>query len=195
MSLADVAIIILASGLSQRFGTRDKLLAPLNGQPMATFTANLVSGLDAGKAISVVPADNPHLASIYADAGIELVLNPSPEKGQGASLALGIAGIQGLPVAAALVLLADMPFVTPSHIQAVVAALDNHDAVASRYKGVILPPVLFARKTFGTLTRLTGDKGGRAVFENLSKTACVDMPERDATDIDTPQALARSSVN
>ncbi len=194
MTLDRVAAIILASGFSQRFGTDDKLLAPLNGRPLAAHSADLISGLPFQSAIAVVPAENSKLLGLYKAANIETVPNPHADKGQGASLALAINHIKGAPIDAALIMLADMPFVSAAHIKALINRMDGHDAVASKHGGVLQPPLLFARSTFDDLTALSGDKGGKAFLATLGNRAFVDMPAHEATDIDTPEALARAQT-
>lgn len=191
MNLDRVAAVILASGFSQRFGTEDKLLAPLNGRPLAAHSATLISSLPFQSTIAIVPAGNTRLLRLYEGAGIEVTQNHNADNGQGASLALAISHIEKLPVDAALILLADMPFVSAAHIAALAECMDDHDAVASRYNEVLQPPLLFARCTFDELAALSGDKGGKAFLATLDHKAFVDIPSREATDIDTPDALAQ----
>lgn len=190
MNLNRVAAVILASGFSQRFGADDKLLSDLNGQPLAAHSAAVVSALPFHSATAIVPANNIRLIQLYDDAGIEPVQNHNADLGQGASLALAINHIKNTPVDAALILLADMPFVTAAHIKKLADRMDDRDAVASRHGDVPQPPLLFARSTFEALATLSGDKGGKAFLATLSNTAFVDMAAREATDIDTPEALA-----
>ncbi|MEO0961515.1 MAG: nucleotidyltransferase family protein [Pseudomonadota bacterium] len=194
MNLDRIAAVILASGFSQRFGTNDKLLSDLDGQPLAAHSAAQVSTLPFHSATAIVPAGNSQLIRLYKDAGIEPVENDNAALGQGASLALAINHIRKRPVDAALILLADMPFVTPGHIQKLAGCMDDHDAVASRHNDVPQPPLLFARSTFDALVTLSGDKGGKAFLATLRNKAFVDMPSREATDIDTPEALAQAQT-
>ncbi len=188
-----MAVIILAGGRSERFGDDDKLLAPLKGKPLAAHAADLASSLPAHATVAIIPPGDTARADLFARNGIETVANASADDGQGASLANGIAYAETLPVEGALILLADMPFVTASHVGALVNAIGEGDAAASRSKGVLHPPVLFSRRVFARLRGLEGDGAGKATLRDLENVVPVDMPPEDAADIDTPDALARYS--
>jgi len=191
VTLERTAAVILASGLSRRFGSNDKLLAPLRGAPVASHVAETVAQMPFHTAIAVVPADNASLADVFEAKGIMPVHNPSAAEGQGASLALGIAQIQRLQVDAALVLLADMPFVTEGHLRALVSSLKTSDAVASMANSIQQPPILFRADTFPALASLGGDKGGKALLRELEDVVDVALPASEAIDIDTPKILSR----
>ena len=195
MNLNRVAAVILASGFSQRFGADDKLLSRLNGKPLAAHSAALISALPFHNATAIVPAGNTKLMQLYKEARIEPVENHNADLGQGASLALAINHIKSSSIDAALILLADMPFVTAEHIKKLADRMDDHAAVASRHDDVPQPPLLFARSTFEALAALSGDKGGKAFLVTLDSKAFVDMPQREATDIDTPEALAQAQAS
>ncbi len=194
MKLNRIAAVVLASGFSQRFGANDKLLAHLSGQPLAAYSAALVSAMPFRSTTAIVPAGKPKLMQLYRDAGIEPLENHNADLGQGASLALAINHIKDSSVDAALILLADMPFVTAGHLKKLADRMEDHNAVASRHDGVPQPPLLFARSTFQALTTLSGDKGGKALLATLDNTQSVDMPAHEATDIDTPEALAQAQT-
>lgn len=193
MTFDDVAVIILAAGRSERFGGDDKLLAPLNGKPLAAHVADIAAGLPAHSTVAVIPPGNEARADLFARNGIEPIMNTSVDDGQGVSLANGIAHFETLPVEGALILLADMPFVTASHVGALVNAIGEADAAASRSNGVLHPPVLFSRRVFARLRGLEGDGAGKATLKDLENVVPVDMPPDEAADIDTPDALARYS--
>lgn len=195
MNLDRVVAVILASGFSQRFGADDKLLSHLNGKPLAAHSAALVSALPFHSATAIVPAGNTKLMQLYKDDGIEPLENHNADLGQGASLALAISHIANSSVDAALILLADMPFVTAEHVKKLADCMDDQDAVASRHDDVPQPPLLFARSTFEALATLSGDKGGKAFLARLDHKTFVDMPPREATDIDTSEALAQAQAS
>jgi len=189
--LERTAAVILASGLSQRFGAADKLMALLKGSPVASYIAKTVGQLPFHSAVAVVPADKAPLAALFDAEGITPVLNPSAADGQGASLALGITHIQHSQVDAALVLLADMPFVTLGHLNALASSLKTSDAAASVANGIQQPPILFSASTFPALASLSGDKGGKALLRELEDVVDVELSTAEAIDIDTPETLAR----
>ncbi len=191
MTLTRTAAVILASGLSKRFGDQDKLLAPLGGLPVASYVAAMVANLPFHSAFAVVPSDNASLADLFNANGIVPILNRSAAEGQGASLALGIRHVQELQIDAALVLLADMPFVTANHLEALATAAETSDAVASMANGTRQPPILFRSSVFSSLAFLDGDRGGKALLSELEAVVDVEISADEAIDIDTPETLSR----
>lgn len=189
MNPAEIAIVILASGRSRRFGTQDKLMADLLGQPMAMHSAKLAIAMQAHTIVATVAWDNEPLAELYSGMGIAVVNNSDADSGQGTSLALGVQHILDMPVHAVLVMLADMPFVTSGHLTSLMDCLGDGDAAASTCEGVLMPPILFARSAFNTLAALEGDKGGKAVLKTLPRIVEVEMSAHEATDIDTVEML------
>ena len=87
--------ILMASGFSNRYGARNKLLEPFRGKPLASHTLDLVCGIGCFEEIFLVYADKnvAALAAAAVSAGfpVRAVFNPSPEKGQGESARLGVA--------------------------------------------------------------------------------------------------------
>jgi len=113
-----VAAVVPAAGQSTRFGTM-KLLADVGGAPLLERT--LASLLDAGVARVVVvtrPGDAFDAVPAMADPRVTAVANPDPARGMFSSIQAGLAAAAGDVV---LVLPADMPFVAPETVAAVIA--------------------------------------------------------------------------
>jgi molybdenum cofactor cytidylyltransferase len=95
---------------------------------------------------------------------------------------------------AAVVLLGDMPFVTPDQLRAMVERWRGGAVplVASRYGEVLAPPVLFDRSLFDELcSGPAGDGRGRAVTRrHLHEAAIVDWSPSALADVDGPGDLA-----
>lgn len=185
----DVCAILLAAGGSRRFGDADKLLAPLSGMPMVVHAAARIADLAPGRRIAVCPSADGLLARHLASLGFEIVVNADEAAGLSRSLALGIAEAARGPAAAALVMLADMPFVTAAHLQALLARFDAADApvVASSDGHTAMPPALFGRSLFDRLQAGTGDRGGKVL---LAKAALVGASPAELADIDRPGDMA-----
>jgi molybdenum cofactor cytidylyltransferase len=94
-----------------------------------------------------------------------------------------------------MVLLGDMPDVTPTLVRRVAAAFneaDGNSIVAATSHGRSGHPVLWGRGFFAELTRLAGDQGGREVLA-ANRDHVVEVEAGDdapVTDIDTQEALA-----
>lgn len=180
-----VAVIFLAAGESQRFGPTNKLLAMLDGRPVVSHASELIASCDFGAMVAVCSDDR--VASLVMRSGFAVVRNDAPTNGLSHSLALGI-GAAPPDSAAALVGLADMPWVTAAHLHALLAAFDPATApiVASDRAGRAMPPALFDRSCFNDLRQQTGDHGARDL---LAAAVRVSADARVLADIDSPLDL------
>lgn len=121
--------------------------------------------------------------------GVKVVINEAYGEGMGTSVRTGIAQVS--PEAnAALVVLADQPFVQPGTIDQLIRVYREQkpQIVIPVYQGFRGNPVLLDRSVFPELLGLAGDIGCRAVFgshtENILKAPVDDIGV--LLDIDTP---------
>ena len=184
----DIAAILLAAGASRRFGADDKLVAPLAGEPLALHMARRIVELAPGRLIAVCPDEDGALARQLAMLGFEIVANPDSERGLSHSLSCGIAAATRGPEMAALICLADMPFVSIGHLRSLIARFDAADApvVASSNGTASMPPALFARSHFDRLRATDGDRGGKAL---LIDAVLVRAGAHELADIDRPEDI------
>ena len=185
---ANVAAILLAAGTSQRFGAEDKLLAPLSGEPLALHAARRIVELTPGRRIAVCLDDQGMLARQLAAEGFEIVVNAHPERGLSQSLSRAIAEAALGPEVAALICLADMPFVSTGHLRELLARFDPSTApvVATTNGTATMPPALFARALFEKLQGGGGNRGGKAL---LADATLVHAHADELLDIDRPGDL------
>jgi molybdenum cofactor cytidylyltransferase len=191
MSLAGVALVLLASGRSVRFGPEDKLLADCAGRPLGAYAADLFTQYTDVRRIAIIPADYPARAALFGAAGWQLCINPEPECGQGGSIARGVAAAEAAGARAVIITLADMPLIRDVHLEALAAALGTRSAVISMVGTTMTPPAIFAASSFTALTRLDGDRGAGQLFRSLPDTAICALEASAAHDIDTKAALAK----
>lgn len=184
----DIGAVLLAAGRSRRFGGDDKLLAPVAGAPLALHAAARIAELAPGRRIAVCPDSEGALARELAALDFEIVVNADEAAGLSRSLACGIAAAARGSEAAALVMLADMPFVTTAHLRALLARFDPSQApvVASTDGDTAMPPALFARSLFDPLQAGAGDRGGKALLEGAALVAAA---PGELADIDRPEDL------
>ncbi|MCB4358830.1 nucleotidyltransferase family protein [Quatrionicoccus australiensis] len=186
--------ILLAGGLSRRFGS-DKLLHPLpDGTPIAVAAARNLkqSGLHC---ISVLRPEQQALSQLLQGEGFGIHYDHTAEQGMGHSLA---AAVRATPAASGwLVALADMPFITPTTISLLTYALRGGASLAAPfYNGRRGHPVGFARPWFARLSSLQGDAGARELLSGHADLM-LHVPCNDPgilVDIDTPQGLASGSM-
>ena len=184
---ATTALVILAAGASSRFEDGDKLLADLDGQPVVSHAASVLSGQPVARRIAIVGPGQSERGRELAQVGWSLVENTDASEGQGTSVSAAIDHLQSVAgVENALILLGDMPSVPDQHLLNLRAALaPGVPAVLSRAGDVVGPPVLIAREVFPKLQGLTGDRGARGLLEGLPGARIVDFEaDHHGLDID-----------
>ncbi len=181
-----IALLLLASGTSARFKGGDKLLATLNGEPVMARAAKSLTGIHLAGRYAVVGSNQTPRRDRLTALGWSLIDNRDPARGQGKSLALGVTTLATEGKAdAVLILLADMPFITDTHLISLAEALTSDtDAVMSQCNCVLCPPAIFSRTIFERLQALDGDQGARHLFQSLARTKTYPLSEHMARDID-----------
>ncbi|MEO1042780.1 MAG: nucleotidyltransferase family protein [Pseudomonadota bacterium] len=178
--------LLLAAGLSERFGAANKLLEDLGGRPLITYAATVLQALELDRLIAVI--SDEEAAPYLTDFAIRL--HPSPDDGLGSSLAIGARAAQQQNAHRLLVLLADMPFVTKRHCEEVLERCSNTLPSASMLGDRTTPPVCFPEGMLPALMELTGPFGAKNLLANLPDTAFVKADAATLADIDTPAQLA-----
>ena len=191
-----VAGVVLAAGMSTRLGA-NKLLLWLDSEPLVRRAARLA--LDAGLSpvIVVLGHEAERVLPALEGLAIETVLNPAHRSGMGSSLRQGVARVPHDCVAAVM-LLADMPFVTAAMIEALVARFraGTEPLVLSLYGEVQAPPTLYGRALFRELTAVgPPSTGGRHVaLEHRDEAAELRWPASALADVDRPEDAARLGI-
>lgn len=192
LDLTRTSAILLAAGLSRRFGAGDKLLANVNGRPLAAYIAATLAGMDFAHRIAICRSCDGPLAELIAANGFTIVANPDTAEGQASSLRLGVAAAQSRGAETILVCLADMPFVTQAHLGALIAlGRDSFAASIPDDGGPASPPAAFNRRHFAALLAMQGDKGARDLLRQAPTVTC---PARELADFDTVESLAQATA-
>jgi molybdenum cofactor cytidylyltransferase len=190
--------IVLAAGASHRFG-QNKLLIPLGGHAVlyhalqAALTAPLdpvilVLGYESDKALQA-------LEELRGSPKLRVLKNSHWAQGRAESLKLGLAAVPA-HAPGAVVLLGDMPLVTPALIARVAQAfLRAHTLCFPIYRGLPGRPVAIPRELFGEFAQLCGDASGLPILQKYWERAIkLELaPDEEPTqwDIDTPEDLER----
>lgn len=160
-----VAGILLASGLSRRYGKADKLLADYRGMPLAARAIRAMTAIDLGARFAVVRASAPKLRLLFDGGPFELIENDRPRRGMSSSIALGVAVASARDIDAVLICLADMPHIDRGLLTRLLECFDRGRGILACSDGVRRsPPVLFGRVHFDALSRLEGDRGAQAMI-------------------------------
>lgn len=180
-------IALLGAGQSQRFGSADKLSAPLGGLPLGAW------GLAAALAC---PADviwiyGAHMPG-FLPPEIEAIANPNWADGMGASIACAAHTARRRHASALVILPADMPFVTPDVLGDLIACAGP---AACRYPdGQVGVPARFDPDQYDAL--IGGDMalGAGAILRANATLHQLTVPDLVLSDVDTPEDLGQAEI-
>jgi molybdenum cofactor cytidylyltransferase len=181
--------ILLAAGASSRYGS-PKQLACVAGRTMLRTTMENVSRATPGRVILVLGAHAPALRVLLGDFTGTVVINAHWSEGIASSIRTGMAHVPDT-AAAAMIVLADQPFVSAADLGKLVGAWrESPDSVAAAtYQDTVGVPAIFPKRMFSDLLRLRGDAGARQLLHREpGRLLRVPMPSA-GLDIDTPQDL------
>ena len=201
MRSSEVGGVVLAAGLSQRFG-RNKLLAEFGGRPMISWTVAAALASRLAPVVVVLGYEQPlvkaALAEFAFDPRLIFAINDDYRLGQSASVKAGLASLPA-HCAAAMFVPADQPRLTPAVIDRLIEEFEKGQASICypTFAGRRCSPVLFAAAHFPSILRLQGDVGARGVIK--AHPECVAevafAQEGPLLDVDNPEdALALASM-
>ena len=185
----DCALIILASGLSERFGNEDKLMVDFKGKPLVQHAIDAAKPIPFVERFAVIPASSDKRRKLFNSQGYSLIENTVPEAGQGGSLRLVAKAASAKGYASICVMLGDMPFVTTEDLRGVLAYPMHKDRVISHCNNTLMPPAIFHNKALKQLMNIDPKSGAKALF-NSGSFYKHPLSEGAARDIDTPETLA-----
>jgi len=190
---ATVGGIVLAAGESSRFGSENKLLAPVGGTSVVRRVAAAATESPLDDVVTVLGHEAAAVAESLDGLPLSTTYNGDYADGQSTSVRRGIEVGCESDWDAAMVLLGDMPFISPTTIDDLIQAyLDGAGSiVAPRYDGRRGNPVLFDRLLFERLRSVSGDQGGRELVRNHPGTVLLDTSNPGVVrDIDTADDLS-----
>ena len=184
-----VGALILAAGLGRRMGGPSKLTADLHGKAVVAHVVDAVAVAGLGPPLVVLGDRAGEVRAAIGDRPAHFITARDFADGLSASLRTGIAA---LPPEwdAVLVMLGDMPLVTPSTLRALAAVASPNIVALPEWHGQRGNPVLWGHTHFTALAALTGDRGARYLLDTLAVTSVAADSDGILADIDTPEALA-----
>lgn len=198
-----IAALILAAGRSSRMGPSNKLLAEIDGAPMVARVvraAMMSHAVSATVVLGHMAADVRRAVASLGDVARTVRFVENPDYAQGLSTSLK-AGVATLPadIDGALVLLGDMPAVTPAQLNKLIAAfntVEGRSICVPTVEGKRGNPVLWARRFFPEMGGVSGDTGARHLIGEHADQVCEVPMDGEVSsdgvlvDLDTPEALA-----
>ena len=200
--MSRIAAIILAAGQASRFraaageaGPTTKLVAQLDGKPLVRHVAEAALASRAAPIIVVTGHAEEAVRAALAGLPLTFTQNDAYASGLASSLQQGLSCVPS-DCEGALVLLGDMPLISPQIIEQLIAAFERNPstkAVAPVREGQRGNPVLLSRALFPAVAALSGDVGARALLAAAQGEIIeVAVASRAVTfDVDTPDALTR----
>jgi molybdenum cofactor cytidylyltransferase len=185
--IESIAGVILASGDSSRYG-RPKQLLDWFGEPFIVKVAKTALAAGLHPVVVVIGAVKDPIVKALQNLPVEIVENEAWQTGQSSSIRRALS-VLGNRCGGALFLMSDMPQVTSTTIKQILAEHNSHGLpiFAPRIGGKRINPVLFDRAVFPDLSGISGDQGGRILFQKYP-VGWVDLNDEEAGwDVDTPE--------
>jgi molybdenum cofactor cytidylyltransferase len=185
--------VILAGGQSRRMGSKNKLLALINGKPMVKLIAENILNSRVQTVTVVTGFQAQTTQKALGGLTLNFVNNRDFESGLSSSLTTGVASAPE-NCSAIIICLGDMPKITKKHINKLIEAYDPTEGRAicvPTWQGKRGNPVLWARQFFLEMMNLTGDFGAKDLIVKYSELVIeVEMDDESVIlDIDTPEAF------
>ncbi len=199
-----IGAVVLAAGRSSRYraaggAEATKLVAEVSGAPIIRRVVEAALASRARPVAVVVGHARDAVEAALSGLPAAIVFNPDFATGIASSLGVGL-GAMPSDVAAALVLLGDMPKVDAALIDRLIGAFEGSPdahAVAPLQRGRRGNPVVIARTLFARAQRLAGDQGARRLLAGLDPGQIVEVDAAGSDvsfDVDTPDDLAAARL-
>ena len=187
-----ISAIVLAAGDATRFG-QCKQLIPLGGKPLLQHVLDNLAQSKIDEVIVVLGACAGDISEKVHFRKMRPILNPHYAEGMSTSIQAGLRVVRG---DAAMIVLADQPFVTSRTLDALIDAyrLAKPVAVIPTFNGARGNPVIVDRSLFAEMMAIRGDVGFRGIFAN-HPVQMLPVDDRGVvTDIDTMEDYERVRI-
>jgi molybdenum cofactor cytidylyltransferase len=188
-----ISIIVLAAGLSTRFG-RNKLLEPIGSKTMIEHVVFESLRSKASQVIVVTGHDADRVKRVLMDYQVEVVYNEDFEKGQSYSVRKGLSRVD--PVSdGVMVIPGDVALVNRTMIDAVIDEYSSSYSpiVTAGFHGSSGHPILFDKNLIPELKKIDEETRGlkSVVSKYRSKIRLVETSEASLLDVDRQDDLLR----
>jgi molybdenum cofactor cytidylyltransferase len=189
-----IATIVLAAGGSSRMAGGPKQLLKSQGRTLIRRAAESALEVDRGPVIVVLGDRSETIAPELRGLPLITEINHNWNAGIGSSIKAGLTrALRADPeIDAVVIVLADQPFVSASHLKRLceVFSEERCSVVASGYADTAGVPALFASDVFNALSEIPDDRGAKFLLKEKARIRTIALSEAAAADIDTPQDAA-----
>ena len=186
--------IILAAGLSKRYGLKNKLTQHINNKPIINCLLDkLLSIYDTSELLIVTGYEHETIINLINNSDIEFIYNNNYKKGIGTSISAGIRELDKT-IRGVMIIPADMPIISTKDLiklQNKFIELNCSKVIFPKYKSQVGNPVILPKKYFNILEGLKGDFGAKS---QINKTDIITVNTDIGTifDIDTVSNLKKA---
>ena len=186
--------IILAAGLSKRYGLKNKLTQHINNKPIINCLMDkLLSIYDTSELLIVTGYEHETIINLINNSDIEFIYNNDYKKGIGTSISAGIRELDKT-IRGVMIIPADMPIISTKDLiklQNKFIELNCSKVIFPKYKSQVGNPVILPKKYFNILEGLKGDFGAKS---QINKTDIITVNTDIGTifDIDTVSNLEKA---
>ena len=186
--------IILAAGLSKRYGLKNKLTQHINNKPIINCLMDkLLSIYDTSELLIVTGYEHETIINLINNSDIEFIYNNDYKKGIGTSISAGIRELDKT-IRGVMIIPADMPIISTKDLiklQNKFLELNCSKVIFPKYKSQVGNPVILPKKYFNILEGLKGDFGAKSLI-NKTDIITVNTDIGTIFDIDTVSNLKKA---
>lgn len=183
----ETGILIVAAGNSSRLGEPKQLLK-FKGK---TLLRNVVEeAIKVSQSVVVVTGSgHSQISKEIEDLKVKIVENIHWNEGMGSSIKIGLTQLlnEFPEVQNIIISVCDQPFIEASVFSDLIQMQKDSQKgiVASKYSDTLGTPVLFTKKYFEELSRLSGQEGAKKMIQKFKDDIAEINFEKGAIDIDT----------
>jgi molybdenum cofactor cytidylyltransferase len=177
--MTNLAIVLLAAGGSTRMGSPKQLL-DFKGKKLIQIVVERLLACRCFPTVVVLGAHAENIAPYCDYHDLNVIENPNWQTGLASSIRCGLEFVETMFPEAGHLMLAfvDQPQIEAEHYYALVEASERFPdkVIAAYYDGQVGAPMVFPRRHFALLSRLTGDRGAALAVRVLDATELMQVP-------------------
>lgn len=188
--MKNVAVVVLAAGLSSRMKTPKQLLK-IGNKTLLEIVLEKAQAISDEPVFCVLGANEKLIRGTINSKNIEFVFNKNYQEGLSSSIVTAIKYLEKTAnnFDGVLILLADQPAIDLVYLKNMIHLFqaNTHQIIASKYERKVGVPAIFSKDFFNELKLLKGDQGAKNVINTHKKTIIFSTITSNFIDIDTKE--------